>query len=146
MIARSFSRIFYRNAVNLGIPLLECKEDNIAEEGDELKVDVKAGAIENVSRCVSYPAMPLTDYMMQILECGGAVSMMKTKTVVVIATGGTIAGVRDNERVRHTIQGSWQSFLIIWVPVRMWPVVLTGAMRPAADVSPDDPRNLKQAV
>lgn len=71
MIARSFSRIFYRNAVNLGIPLLECKEDNIAEEGDELKVDVKAGAIENVSRCVSYPAMPLTDYMMQILECGG---------------------------------------------------------------------------
>lgn len=42
--------------------------------------------------------MPLTDYMMQILECGGAVSMMKTKTVVVIATGGTIAGVRDNER------------------------------------------------
>ena len=90
--------------------------------------------------------MPLTDYTMQILECGGAVSMMKTKTVVVIATGGTIAGVRDNERVRHTIQGSWQSFLIIWVPVRMWPVVLTGAMRPAADVSPDDPRNLKQAV
>lgn len=212
IIARSFARIFYRNAVNLGIPLLECKEDNIAEEGDELKVDVRVGTIENVSRHVSYPAAPLTDYMMQILESGGAVNMMKTKTVVVIATGGTIAGVADgkgdssyhsgelmieeliagadgidkianlelhqfcNKQSDNLTQKEWLElaklinrmgsrkdvvgfvithgtnvmeetayFLNLTLKVDQ-PVVLTGAMRPAADISPDGPRNLKQAV
>ena len=78
IIAQSFARIFYRNAINLGIPLLECKQKNIADDGDCLRVRVKEGIIENTTRNTSYQAIPLSDYMMRILEYGGAVKMIKT--------------------------------------------------------------------
>jgi len=77
VVAQSFARIFYRNAINLGMPLLECKQKDIADDGDCLKVYVREGIIENISRNISYQAIPLSDYMMSILEYGGVIKMMK---------------------------------------------------------------------
>lgn len=77
VIARSFARIFYRNAINLGLPVLECKVADVANEGDKLRVDLQSGVIENISRSKTYPVMPLTDYMLQILENGGVINMIK---------------------------------------------------------------------
>ena len=78
VIAQSFARIFYRNAINLGIPLLECKKKDIADSGDLLCVHVRKGMIENLTRQTCYEAIPLSDYMMHILEHGGVIEMMKS--------------------------------------------------------------------
>lgn len=72
VIASSFARIFYRNAINLGLPLLVCPglHDKI-KQGDSISVDVKSGDITDASGAVIAKAQPVSDYMMHILESGG---------------------------------------------------------------------------
>jgi 3-isopropylmalate/(R)-2-methylmalate dehydratase small subunit len=74
VIANSFARIFYRNAINIGLPILECPEA-VAEtkQGDELTVDLSAGTITNARTSKTYRTSPLPGFVMQIVEAGGLV-------------------------------------------------------------------------
>ena len=75
VIAKSFARIFYRNSLNIGLPILECPEavDGISN-GDEVEVDLAGGRISNLSTGKSYSAKPFPDFMRQLIEVGGLVN------------------------------------------------------------------------
>lgn len=76
VIARYFARIFYRNAVNIGLPLLEIQNHQI-ETGDVLKVDLMSGVVENITKQESYQATKMPEVMVRILQEGGLVPYMK---------------------------------------------------------------------
>jgi 3-isopropylmalate/(R)-2-methylmalate dehydratase small subunit len=80
VIARSFARIFFRNAINIGLPLLECAEaaDNI-KAGDKVEVDLAAGKITNLSNGKSFTSKPYPEFMMQIVNAGGLVEYTRKK-------------------------------------------------------------------
>ena len=80
VIAKSFARIFFRNAINIGLPLLECAEavDNI-KAGDKVEVDLAAGKITNLSNGKSFTSKPCPEFMMQIVDAGGLVEYTKNK-------------------------------------------------------------------
>jgi 3-isopropylmalate/(R)-2-methylmalate dehydratase small subunit len=78
ILADSFARIFYRNAINLGIPLLVCpKIHDLAKKGDTLRVNLITGEVVNESTGVKAQAQPLSDYVMKILESGGIKPMIR---------------------------------------------------------------------
>lgn len=80
VIAKSFARIFFRNAINIGLPILECAEaaDGIAE-GDEVQVDLDTGVITNRTKNETYQAAPFPEFMQNIIRCGGLVNYTKTR-------------------------------------------------------------------
>jgi 3-isopropylmalate/(R)-2-methylmalate dehydratase small subunit len=74
VIANSFARIFYRNAINIGLPILECAEAVAeTEKGDELTVDLTAGTITNARTGKTYRTSPLPEFVMKIVSSGGLV-------------------------------------------------------------------------
>ena len=80
IIAQSFARIFFRNAVNIGLPLLEC-EDAVAqtEAGDILKVDLSRGQIKNLTNGVTFTARPYPDFMAELISAGGLIEHTKKR-------------------------------------------------------------------
>jgi len=74
IIAKSFARIFFRNAINIGLPLLECGEavDNI-EAGDILEVELASGRIKNLTRGMEFMAEPYPDFMAELISAGGLI-------------------------------------------------------------------------
>ena len=76
VIARSFARIFFRNAINVGLPLLEIREHDI-EKGDEIVVNLVDGSVFNKSKQKTYQAAAMPQVMIDILEEGGLVSYLK---------------------------------------------------------------------
>lgn len=70
VLAKSFARIFYRNCINTGLPVVECNTDLI-ESGDVLEVDLAGGVIRNITRGVEIPVKPLPGVMIKILNDGG---------------------------------------------------------------------------
>lgn len=76
VIAKSFARIFYRNAINTGLPVVECDTDLIAE-GDELVVDLESGIVRNLTTGTEIPFAPLPPVMAQLLADGGLVEHFK---------------------------------------------------------------------
>lgn len=80
VIAKSFARIFFRNAINLGLPVLECSEavDGI-DSGDELDVDLSTGTIRNLTTEQVFKAKPFEPFMLEIIEAGGLVEYTKRK-------------------------------------------------------------------
>ncbi len=79
VIARSFARIFYRNAFNIGLPLLELDEAVEIKTGDELEVDLDTGVVRNLSTGKEYSAKPIPQFMREILEAGGLMNYMKKR-------------------------------------------------------------------
>jgi 3-isopropylmalate/(R)-2-methylmalate dehydratase small subunit len=77
VIAKSFARIFFRNAINIGLPLFICSETDKIREGDLLKIDMALGEIYNTSRHESYKTTPLPLFLMKIVEAGGLVGYTK---------------------------------------------------------------------
>ena len=78
VIAASFARIFFRNAINIGLPILECPEATAEiAEGDEVAVDLAIGRIENKSTNRLYQAQPLPPFVIKIAEAGGIVNFLK---------------------------------------------------------------------
>jgi len=74
IIAGSFARIFYRNAINVGLPILECPEVvEEAEQGDQLTVDLEAGRITNLRTGRSYLTSPFPSFILSIIEAGGLI-------------------------------------------------------------------------
>jgi len=76
VLAKSFARIFYRNAINTGLPVVECDTDLI-DDGDELSLDLAAGVLRNVTKGVTIPFPPLPPVMAQLLADGGLVEHFK---------------------------------------------------------------------
>ena len=83
VIAKSFARIFYRNAINIGLLVLMADTD-IIDDGDELEVDVSSGTIRDLTKGVELEAKPLPDVMIKILENGGLVEYIKKQGDIVV--------------------------------------------------------------
>jgi 3-isopropylmalate/(R)-2-methylmalate dehydratase small subunit len=80
VLADSFGRIFYRNAINLGIPLVVCPNiDKHVKQGDILTVDITTGNLVNETTGITIKAQPLTGYVMSILQNGGIKSLIKSQ-------------------------------------------------------------------
>jgi 3-isopropylmalate/(R)-2-methylmalate dehydratase small subunit len=80
VIAESFARIFYRNAINIGLPVLECPEAaRDAQAGDELEADLSAGTVRNLRNGKTYTAAPFPPFMRKIIAAGGLVAYTKAK-------------------------------------------------------------------
>ena len=78
VLAESFARIFYRNAINIGLPVLECPGiSRRVEEGDELAVDLKAGEIQNHSKNTTLQATKLPEFILEILGDGGLIEHLR---------------------------------------------------------------------
>ncbi len=80
VIASSFARIFFRNAINIGLPLLECPEaaDGITA-GDELDIDLASGTITDTTTGQSWQAQPIPDFMRAIFDAGGLVAFARQR-------------------------------------------------------------------
>lgn len=76
VLAKSFARIFYRNAINTGLPVAICDTDLI-DEGDDLIVNLEAGEITNVTQATTIPCAPLPPVMAQLLADGGLAAHFK---------------------------------------------------------------------
>ncbi len=72
VIAKSFARIFYRNAINIGLLAIECDTDKI-DAGDELELDIKNGVLKDLSKNIELKITPLPDVMIKLLNDGGLV-------------------------------------------------------------------------
>lgn len=82
VIAKSFARIFYRNAINIGFPILECPEavDGISA-GDQVSVDFGTGMILNETTGASFQAAPFPEFVNGIIEHGGLLNSLKARGV-----------------------------------------------------------------
>ena len=79
LIAESFARIFYRNAINIGFPILECEEaaKDIAE-GDAVEVDFQTGVIYNRTKGAEYQAQPFPEFLQKMIGAGGLVNYVNS--------------------------------------------------------------------
>ena len=76
VLAKSFARIFYRNAINIGLPAIQLDTSGV-DEGDELEIDLEAGVVLNKTRDSKLSFNPLPDVMVKLLEDGGLVEHVK---------------------------------------------------------------------
>jgi len=80
VIARSFARIFYRNAINIGLPILECGQAvDAINEGDQIEVDLESGVIKNLRTGEEFKAAPFPDFMQGIMARGGLINYLKDR-------------------------------------------------------------------
>jgi 3-isopropylmalate/(R)-2-methylmalate dehydratase small subunit len=80
VIAESFARIFFRNAINIGLPVIECKGISAAvQTGDDLAVDFEAGKIENLSNGKKFQVEKLPPFILEILNDGGLIENLRRK-------------------------------------------------------------------
>ena len=80
VVARSFARIFFRNAINIGLPIIECPEAVAGtNQGDELEVDVAKGLVRNVTQGTEWRVPPFPEEMQQIIAAGGLMNFVKEK-------------------------------------------------------------------
>ena len=78
VIATTFARIFYRNAINVGLPILECKEaSQKIENGDKVEIDFDTGKITNVTKGETYQAEPFPEFIQNIINKGGLLNSIK---------------------------------------------------------------------
>ena len=80
VIAETFARIFYRNAINIGLPILECPEasDSI-QDGDKVEDDFDTGIIHNVTRGETYTAAPFPPFIKEIIDANGLLNAIRKK-------------------------------------------------------------------
>jgi len=80
VIAKSFARIFFRNAINIGLPLLECNEAvDKTKAGDVLEVDLPSGRIKNLTNGKAFTAKPYPDFMAELISAGGLIEYTKKR-------------------------------------------------------------------
>jgi 3-isopropylmalate/(R)-2-methylmalate dehydratase small subunit len=80
VVARSFARIFYRNAINIGLPILENKyaPDQI-HQGDEVEIDLESGVIKDIKSGKSFQSEPFPKFMQELIAAGGLINYVKKK-------------------------------------------------------------------
>lgn len=80
VIASTFARIFYRNAINIGLPIIECEEAVKAiDAGDRLEVDFSTGEIKNLTKNESYQGEPFPEFMQKIIDNDGLIGYIRNK-------------------------------------------------------------------
>ena len=80
VIAETFARIFYRNSINIGLPIVECKEAaNRIEAGDEVEVDFQTGVIVNITKNETYQGQPFPEFMQKIIKAEGLIPYINQK-------------------------------------------------------------------
>ena len=79
VIAKSFARIFYRNAFNMGLPIFELAEVDNIDEGDKLEIDMNNGTIKNITKNITYSFNPIPEFMQQLIDSGGLINYAKTQ-------------------------------------------------------------------
>ena len=79
VIAKSFARIFFRNAINIGLPLLECAQAEEIEQGDILEVELASGEIRNITKDKLFSAEPYPDFMLELISAGGLIEHTRRK-------------------------------------------------------------------
>jgi len=77
VIAKSFAGIFFRNAINIGLPLLECREAGTIKKGDRLQVDLSKGTIQNLSNNRASRSTPFPPFLQDIIRSGGLMKWVK---------------------------------------------------------------------
>jgi 3-isopropylmalate/(R)-2-methylmalate dehydratase small subunit len=82
VIAATFARIFYRNAINIGLPILECAEASARiASGDEIEVDLTAGVIVNKTKGETYKSLPFPEFIQKIVDSDGLLNAIKAKKI-----------------------------------------------------------------
>ena len=95
IVAESFARIFYRNAINVGLPIVECPGVSAdAQPADRFRVDLDAGRVENLTRGTTYEATAMPEFMRGILDAGGLMPWVKRQ---LHTQGDARVGVAANE-------------------------------------------------
>ena len=85
VVAASFARIFYRNSINRGLPIVVCPAAaKDAKPGDRLRVDIAAGTVEDLTQGTKYAAEPFPPFMQELIERGGLLPYVKSR----LAAGG----------------------------------------------------------
>ena len=84
VLAKSVARIFYRNAINIGLPVLICDTDNI-KDGDKLEVDLKAGTVRDLTNRAELHFSPMPEIMLRILNEGGLIPYIKKHKDFILA-------------------------------------------------------------
>lgn len=79
VVANSFARIFYRNAFNVGLPVLECDAHGQVTDGDELVVDLVTGRVSNLTTHDEYVGTPVPEFMQRLLNAGGIVGYVRAE-------------------------------------------------------------------
>ena len=80
MIAETFARIFYRNAINIGLPIIECPEAaKVIEAGEEVEIDFGSGVITDVTKGVSWQGQAFPEFMQKIIEAEGLINYINQK-------------------------------------------------------------------
>lgn len=80
VIAKSFARIFYRNAINIGLPILECEEAcNEIEPGDQVEIDFDSGEIKDITKGKTFKAQPFPEFIQNIIKAGGLLKSIQAK-------------------------------------------------------------------
>jgi len=83
VVAKSFARIFYRNAFNIGLPIFESEEaSEKIKEGDEIEVDGDRGVIKNITKGEAYTAKPIPPFMQELISAGGLIEWTKKRIKV----------------------------------------------------------------
>jgi len=78
VIAKTFARIFYRNSINIGLPILECEElYDESDEGDAIEVDFDSGVIKNITKNKTFKTQPFPGFMQEIIESDGLVGYIQ---------------------------------------------------------------------
>lgn len=77
VIAKSYARIFYRNAFNIGLPILEIKEADEINQDDKLQINLQDGTIKNLTQGKEYRFAPIPPFMMELLSSGGLIEYAK---------------------------------------------------------------------
>ena len=80
VIAETFARIFYRNAINIGLPIIECKAASEGiDDGDEVEIDFDSGKIYNKTKNEEYKGQPFPEFMQRIIKAEGLVNYINEK-------------------------------------------------------------------
>jgi 3-isopropylmalate/(R)-2-methylmalate dehydratase small subunit len=79
VIARSFARIFFRNAINIGLPLIEADVVDQIDEEDQIELNIDQGVIENLTKHEAYKFQPLPPFMQRLLKSGGLINYIKAQ-------------------------------------------------------------------
>src|SRR4030066_2037223 len=79
VVAKSFARIFYRNAFNIGLPIFESADASKIAEGDEIEIDADKGVIKNLTKDEVYNANPIPPFMQELISAGGLIEWTKKR-------------------------------------------------------------------
>jgi 3-isopropylmalate/(R)-2-methylmalate dehydratase small subunit len=79
VVAKSFAAIFFRNAINIGLPFIELKEADKIDEGDSLEIDLTSGIIKNHTKNEIYKTQGYPKFLQEIVEAGGLMDYIKKK-------------------------------------------------------------------